>query len=145
MNPNSERDPNALSPPPPEKIKRALFLPKGALIAFRKTRGANALEFYLYPDGRISFNTPDYSTEAYERVSRKLNDAQINRLRHLLDQVNFYRAQSAQSKPRGENIAYEISARVGNKSNTIELFDGSIPAALKPLIEQLNALMPKEK
>ena len=132
-------------PPPPEKIeKRALFLPKGALIAFRKSGPSGAMEFFLYPDGRVSFNVPDVSKKAYAHPARKLNDAQINRLRHLLDQVNFYRAPATQGEPSTDGIAYEISARGGIKSNAIELFDGSIPDALKPLVEQLNALMPKE-
>ncbi len=132
-------------PPPPEKIeKRALFLPKGALIAFRKSSRAGVVEFYLYADGRISFNVPDNSKAAYERVARKLNDAQINRLRHLLDQVNFYRAPATQGKSSADGSAYEISARVGNKSNAIELFDESIPDTLKPLAEELDALLPKQ-
>ncbi len=139
----SESKTTAASAPPEKMASRVLELPKGAMIAFRKTSGGNALEFYLYPDGRISFNTPDFSKEAYAHPSRKLNDAQINHLRHLLDQTNFYRAASAQGKPSGDGFAYEISARVGNKSNAIELFEESIPDALKPLVEELNALLPK--
>ncbi|MBI3913156.1 MAG: hypothetical protein HY327_03000 [Chloroflexi bacterium] len=135
--------PSAPPPPPAKTAKHALFLPKGALIAFRKSGPAGAIEFFLYPDGRISFNVPDVSKKAYAHPARKLNDAQINRLRHLLDQVNFYRAPATQGNASADGVAYEISARGGSKSNAIELFDGSIPDALKPLVEQLNALMPQ--
>ena len=125
--------------------QQALELPKGAMIAFRKTSSGNVTEFFLYPDGRISFNVPDFFKEAYAHPSRKLNDGQINHLRHLLDRVNFYRAPATQGKASTDGIAYVISASVGSKSNRIELFDGSIPDALKPLVKELSALLPKEK
>lgn len=142
--PQKPNEPIATAPSAPAKAEiHALDLPKGAMIAFRKTSGGNVTEFFLYPDGRISFNVPDQAKERYEHPSRKLNDAQINQLRHLLDQANFYRATSSSGKPSGDKIAYEISARVHTKANAIELFDGSIPDALKPLVEELNGLMPK--
>ena len=53
-------------------------------------------------------------------------------------------ANRASAKPSGDEIAYEISARVHTKANAIELFDGSIPDALKPLVDELSALLPKQ-
>lgn len=136
-----------VSPTPEIPPKRApLALPKGALIAFRKSGGSptNTREIVLYPDGRVSFGGPDVSKEAYARVPRKMNDAQIARLRKTLEHANFFRMASAEGEPPPEAFAYEIIARAGNRVNTVTVFDGSIPDTLVPLIQQLSALMPKE-
>jgi hypothetical protein len=123
-----------------------LQLPKGALIAFRKSGGAPARtrEIVLYPDGRVSFGGPDLGKEMYAHVPRKMNDAQIARLRKTLDHANFFRMSSAQGEPPPDARAYEIVARAGNRVNTVTVFDGAIPDVLTPLIQQLSALMPKE-
>jgi len=39
-------------------------------------------------------------------------------------------------------FAYELIARVGRKNLFAEVFEGSIPEAFKPLIQQLNRLLP---
>lgn len=123
-----------------------LRLPQGALIAYRKSGGFkfSSREIVIYPDGRVSFGGPDLSKEAYARAARKLNDGQIARLRKTLDQVGFFRTPSAPGSQPPDSIAYEIIARVANRSNYVEVFDGSIPDSLMPLLHQLNALMPKE-
>ncbi len=130
------------SAPKPEPLQ----LPKGALIAFRKSGGALAStrEIVLYPDGRVSFGGPDLGKEMYAHVPRKMNDAQIARLRKSLDHANFFRMSSAQGDPPPDAFAYEISARAGNRVNSVTVFDGAISDALKPLIDQLSALMPKD-
>ena len=123
-----------------------LQLPKGALIAFRKSGGvpASTREIVLYPDGRVSFGGPDVAKEMYSHVPRKMNDAQIARLRKTLDHANFLRLSSAQGTPPPDAFAYEIVARAGNRVNSVAVFDGAIPDALTPLVQQLSALMPKE-
>jgi hypothetical protein len=123
-----------------------LYLPKGALIAFRKKGGAPARidEVVLYPDGRVSFGGPDVGKEMYAHVPRKMNDAQIARLRKLLDHVNFFRLElTPGGEPPSDGFAYEIVARTGNRINSVAVFDGSIPDTLNPLLQQLTALMPK--
>jgi hypothetical protein len=142
-----EQPPEALREPSHDSAKREpLQLPKGALIAFRKRGGSplSAREVVLYPDGRVSFGGPDVAKEAYEHVPRKMNDAQIARLRKTLEHVNFFRMSSAQGEPPPDAFAYEIIARAGNRVNSVQVYDGSIPDALQPLIQQLSALMPKE-
>jgi hypothetical protein len=122
-----------------------LFLPKGALIAFRRMGGtpARTEEIVLYPDGRISYGGPDAGKEMYAHVPRKMNDAQIARLRKLLDHINFFRMQSAAGTPSADAVSYEIAARTGNRVNTVAASEGSVPDALNPLIEQLGGLLPK--
>ena len=123
-----------------------LQLQKGALIAFRKSGGAPAStrEIVLYPDGRVSFGGPDLGKEMYAHVPRKMNDAQIARLRKTLEHVNFFRMESAQGEPPPDVLLYEIVARAGNRVNSVAVFDGAISDALTPLFQQLSALMPKE-
>jgi len=133
------------SPPAPPKLER-LQLPLGAFIAFRKSGGTpfSSREIVIYPDGRVSYGGPDKSKHVYARAGRKLNDAQIARLRKMLDQAGFFRLPSAQGEPPPEAHTYEIVARLGSRSNFVHVFDGSVPEPLMALLQQLNALMPKE-
>ena len=129
----------------PRKLEK-LELDRGTLIAFRKSGGSpfSSREIVVYPDGRVSFGGPDMGKNAYKLVPRKMNDGQMMHLRHLLDQVGFFRLQSAPGEPPADSFVYEIAARLGSRLNTIKVFEGSIPDVLKPLLEQLTTLMPKE-
>ena len=132
------------SPPAPQV--EPLHLPLGAFIAYRISGGSKSSkhEIVVYPDGRVSIGGPDVSKQVYARATRKLNDGQIARLRKLLDQVGFFRLLSTQGGPAPDALAHEIVARIGSRANRVEVFDGSIPDALAPLLQQLSALMPKE-
>ncbi len=140
--PAAPTQPEPTAPPKRERLR----LPQNALAAFRKSGGApvSSREIVVYPDGRVSYGGPDVSKEAYARAARKLNDGQIMRLRRTLEHVNFFRMSSAQGDQPPDAFAYEIAARAGNRSNYVQVFDGSIPDALTPLLQQLSALMPKE-
>jgi hypothetical protein len=131
--------------PTPPKIEK-LQLPLGAFIAFRKSGGLkfSTREIVIYPDGRVSIGGADPSKEAYARAPRQLNNAQIFELRKLLDRAGFFRLPSATGNQPPDAYAYEIVARLGNRSNFVEVFDGKIPDALKPLIDKLSAWLPKE-
>jgi hypothetical protein len=147
-----EIKPATVPPPPaapeatePRKFEK-LELDRGTLIAFRTSGGApfTMREIVVYPDGRVSFGGPDMGKNAYKLVPRKMNDAQMMHLRHLLDQVGFFRLQSSEGEPPPASFKYEIAARLGSRLNTIQVFEGNVPEVLKPLLEQLNTLMPKE-
>jgi hypothetical protein len=133
-------------PAPPKIETLRVQLPLGAFIAFRKSGGLkfSSREIVLYPDGRVSFGGADLSKEVYARATRQLNNAQIFDLRKLLDRAGFFRLQSATGNQPPDSYAYEIVARLGNRSNFVEVFDGGIPDALKSLIDKLSVLMPKE-
>lgn len=128
----------------PPKIER-LQLPLGAFLAFRQSGGLkfSSRELVVYPDGRVSYGGPDLSKHAYARAGRKLNDGQIARLRKTLNQAGFFRLPSTTGEQPPDSFAYEIAARLGNRSNFVEVFDGSIPDALQALIAQLSGLFPK--
>ena len=141
-------DKNAAPPPVPTASSERLELPKGAMLALRKSGGLRftSHEVVVYPDGRVTYEGGDTAKTALEsRVRRKLTDAQIVRMRKLLDQVNFWRMPPTTGKQSPDAFAYEIVARISSKHNRVELFDGSIPDAMQPLVEQMNKLMPGEE
>lgn len=121
-----------------------LKLPRGGFIAFRKSGGIHfsTREVVVYPDGRVAYDARGVPQKEYNRLRRALNDAQIISLRKLLDQTNFWKAESGgQQNP--DAFAYEIAARLGTRSNEVHVFDGSVPENLKPLIERLTKLLPE--
>ncbi len=128
----------------PEADTEPLKLPRGGFIAFRKSGGLNfsTREVVVYPDGRVAYDARGVPQKEYTRLRRALNDGQIIALRKLLDQINFWKAESGgQQNP--DAFAYEITARIGQRSNEIEVFDGSVPENLKPLLERLAKLLPE--
>ncbi len=130
--------------PAPLVVER-LILPKGALLAYRKSGGLkfSSREIVVYPDGRISYGGADAAKFMHERTTRKLNDAQIARLRKTLARANFLRVASAAGKPPADGFAHEIVARLGNQTHTVEAFDGNIPDSLTELLAQLSAWLPR--
>ncbi|MBI3732660.1 MAG: hypothetical protein HY259_04280 [Chloroflexi bacterium] len=124
-----------------------LELPKGALIAFRKSRGGGLRSHtvIVYPDGRVTHGGGDTSRQVYLRVSRQLNDAQIMKMRRWLEQGGFFRLTPQPANPDPSAATYTIAARVGSHSNRLELFDGSIPGSLQPLVQQLSQLLPQDE
>lgn len=120
-----------------------LKLPRGGFIAFRKSGGLNfsTREVVVYPDGRVAYDARGVPQKEYNRLRRVLNDGQIIALRKLLDQTNFWKAETSGTQ-NPDAFAYEIAARIGQRSNELEVFDGSVPENLKPLIQQLTKLLP---
>lgn len=139
--------PASTEPVPEQKPTEPLGLPKGAFIAFRKSGGLkfSTSEMLLYPDGHITYGGAELSRDARTRSSRRLNDAQIMRLRRLLDQSGFFGMKPAEASQSPDTFAYEVAARVGSKHNAIELFTGTIPEAMQALIEQLEKLLPTDE
>src|SRR5712692_2840423 len=117
---------------PPSKVE-PLELPKGALIAYRKSGGLkfSSREIVVYPDGRVTFGGGDTAKTALEsRATRKLMDAQIMKMRRTLDQSGFWKMKAPAGKHGGDAYAMEIVARVGANSNQMELFTGGVPDSL---------------
>lgn len=120
-----------------------LTLPRGALVAMRRSGGLkfSSQEIYVYPDGRITHGERDLSTEPHARPGRKLNDAQIMRLRRLLSSSGFFGFKTEPRPQDPDAHVYELAGRIGSKSNQIELHTGAIPDRLAPLVEMLSQLL----
>ncbi|MEP7199170.1 MAG: hypothetical protein ABI874_05060 [Chloroflexota bacterium] len=131
---------------PPSKAE-PLELPKGALIAYRKSGGLkfSSREVVVYPDGRVTYGGGDKAKTALTRASRKLNDAQVTKLRRTLDSSGFWQMNPPEGKHGGDAFAHELVSRVGPKHNQFEVFTGAIPDALTALIEQMEKLLPSEE
>lgn len=130
----------------PDKVEKPepLRLPKGAFLALRKSGGLkfSSRAVIIYPDGRIAYDERGVPQKEYNRLRRAFNDGQMLSLRKLLDQINFWKMESAgQQNP--DAFAYEIAARLGHRANEVEVFDGSVPDNLKPLLERLTPLLPQ--
>lgn len=138
--------PPAGAPPPPEQAsEEPLRLPRGAFLALRKSGGLHftSRTVVLYPDGRVAYDLRAVPQKEYNRLRRVLNDGQIQSLRKLLDQTGFWRAETT-GKQNPDAYAYEVAARLGQRANAIELYDGSVPDRLSPLLERLAALLPSD-
>jgi hypothetical protein len=121
----------------------ALRLPRGGFVAFRKSGGLDfsTREVVVYPDGRVAYDVRGVPQKEYNRLRRALNDGQIAALRHSLDETGFWKEEGG-GEQNPDAFAYEIAARLGQRSNEIQVFDGSVPERLRPLIEQLTRLLP---
>jgi hypothetical protein len=136
--------PSAPAPgePPPAQIEPpeaapadTLRLPRGALLALRRSGGFKfrSREVVVYRDGRVNYD----DGESGPRTVWTLSDAEMTELRRVLDQVGFAQLPAA-GRQNPDAFAYEIVARPARRVYSVEAFQGSIPASLAPLIEQLN-------
>lgn len=130
----------------PEPAPEPLRLPRGAFVGLRKSGGFrfSTREVVVYPDGRVAYDARGVPQKEYTRLRRALNDGQTMSLRKLLDQTNFWKTEGG-GRQNPDAFAYEIAARLGQRSNEIEVFDGSVPDNLKPLLERLTKLLPDQE
>jgi hypothetical protein len=127
-----------------EAERAPLKLPRGGFLAFRKSGGLNfsTREVVIYPDGRVAYDARGVPKKEYNRLRRALNDGQVGALRHMLDQTGFWKEEGG-GEQNPDAFAYEIAARLGQRSNEVELYDGSVPERIKPLLDQLVKLLPE--
>jgi len=130
-----ESQPRSHKKPVRPKIE-PLQLPRGAWVAFRTSGGLkfSSRELVIYPDGRMTRRGTDLPKQA--GVSR-LNDTQVAELRRLLEQTGVARMQSSGGQQPPDAYAYEIVIQSKDKPNYVEVFDGTMPASLMPLIRWL--------
>lgn len=135
----------------PAKPDEPLRLPKGALVAMRKSGGLrfSSRLLIVLRDGRIVRSVEagavdaedDRQSKARRRPSR-LTGEQLSQLRITLARSGLDRVrQSGRAAQNPDAYAYEIVARVGRKVQSVELFDGSIPEELQPLVRELNGYL----
>lgn len=136
--------PGVLTAEPPQEKPDPFRLPRSAFVGLRKSGGLNftTREVVFYPDGRVAYDARGVPQKEYTRLRRVMNDGQIVSLRKLLDQTNFWMTEGGgQQNP--DAFAYEIAASLNHRSHELEVFDGSIPENIKPLIERLSKFLPE--
>src|SRR4051794_35502801 len=125
-------------PPRPESNPAdALKLPRGALVAMRRSGGFKfrSREVIVYRDGRVNYD----DGESAPRTVWTMSEAELTTLHGLLDQADLANLPAA-GHQNPDAFAYEIVARPARRVYAAEAFQGSIPASLAPLIAQLNRL-----
>jgi len=123
--------------PPEAAPADTLRLPRGALVAMRRSGGFKfrSREVVVYRDGRVNYD----DGESGPRTVWTLGDAEMAALRGALDQAGLAKLSTA-GRQNPDAFAYEIVARPARRVYSVEAFQGSIPASLAPLIQQLNRL-----
>jgi hypothetical protein len=124
-----------------------LELPKGAVVALRKSGGLHftSQTVIVHRDGRITHST--HAGKATRKAARsapsKMSNAQLSKLKTAVSKAGLATIQRKIASQPPDGYAYEIVARSGRKLVSTEVFDGSIPTALQPLLRDLVALMPR--
>jgi hypothetical protein len=129
-----------------------LDLPEDALVGMRRSGGFRftSKSVVIYRDGRVITEGTGYGT-ARQAPSRILSDEEFAELYRALDRVrgqgsevgtdSFPGSPATIGRQNPDGYAYEIAARIGTDTYAVEVFDGSIPEQLAPLIKILSRHM----
>jgi len=119
-----------------DRLKR----PRGALIAFRQSGGLrfSTREVIVYTDGRVIARRQG-KLDASEG-SRRITAAEVAELKEMIKQSSLFGLPRSIGRQSPDGYAYELIARLGRKSKSIEFFDGSIPSEVQLLLAQLKTL-----
>ena len=121
-----------------------LKLARGAFIALRQSGGLrfSTREVMVYHDGRV-ISRRQGKLDAREG-SRRITPGEVADLKAAIAHSSLSAlprfASIGRQSPDG--YAYELIARTGRQSKSIEFFDGSIPSEVQPLLARLKTLMP---
>lgn len=129
-----------LTPPAPGIGDDRLVLPDGALVAMRRSGGFrfSSREVVIYHDGRVAVDS-DAEGPTEPVITRRLSYKELAELYSALDAANSTQLPTTRGYQNADAYAYEIVTRSGTAVHSIEVFDGSIPAQLAPLIRFLTA------
>jgi hypothetical protein len=127
--------------------EETLVLPRGAWIAMRKSGGFkfSSREIVVYRDGRVVEQSSGTARRPRAAATRQLTDAQLAELGRLLERANLAALPAVVGRQSPDAFAYELAARIGRRTKTVEVFEGSIPESLAPLIRRLRQLMSPEE
>lgn len=129
-------------PPPalsPHSDDEKLALPRGGLVAFRKSGGLrfSSRGFVVYRSGWV---IPLAGTEGRPRhMTAEAREA----LEAMLLRSGMSRTHHRKARGTRDGYSYEITARYGGRTRYAEVEDGAIPDELRRLIDVLQRLMPR--
>ncbi len=120
-----------------------LQLPGGGLVAMRKSGGLRftSREVIVYADGRVATDGGPAPTSTQPASTRRLSDKDLVELHQALKGANLHELPHTSGQQNPDAFAYEITARIGAGGYSLEVFDGSIPKQLAPLVALLTKLM----
>lgn len=123
----------------------SLALPKGALVAMRKSGGLRftSRTVVIHRDGQVTQSSSTRSRNF--KPPARMNKRQLSSLKHTVARCMSGATAKSIGRQNPDAYAYEILARVGRRVMTTEMFDGSIPASMAGLIKQLSQYLPSDK
>lgn len=123
--------------PQPDRLE----LPHGAFSALRQSGGLrfSTRQVIVYADGHVAVQWQGKLGAG--EGTRHITSAEVAELKETITQSGLFELPRSIGQPSPDGYAYELSARLGRRSNTIELFEGSLPPELRPLLTQLKTLM----
>jgi hypothetical protein len=138
MSQNADREQECSSTDP---RKDRLTLPPEAFIVLRQSGGLrfSTREVIVYHDGRVTFRRLGKLDAT--AGSRRMTPDEVADLKAAIAHSSLHALPALTGRQSPDGYAYELIARTGRKSTSIEFFDGSIPSKVRPLLAQLNALM----
>ncbi len=118
-----------------------LTLPQGAIIAFRQSGGLrfSTREVTVYRDGHVTWRRTGKLGAA--QGERHVTPEDVADLQALIKHSNLAERLTPIGRQNPDGYAYELIARIGRKSKSIEFFDGSVPLEMQPLLARLKALL----
>ncbi len=124
--------------------EETLELPEGAIVALRKSGGLrfSTRTLIVYGNGEALYTASRGSGLKTQSTALELTEAQQLRLRRALARINFSSLPKGPGRASPDAYVYEITVHTLGQTHSIEAWDGSIPAALKPVLEQLRRIMP---
>ena len=124
----------------------ALTLPGGALVAMRKSGGLlfRSWEVVVSDEGRVETSALGGGRPARTAAGPALGATELASLRRAVERIAVERL-PARAAQRPDGFIYEIAARTRGGLRVVEVADSHVPEALKPLIRQLNTLLPTER
>lgn len=126
------------APPADEPLRR----PKGALVILRKSGGLvfRSAEVVVYRDGRVLTKQEGLGESRRRRTVRRLSASEVAKIVGLIEAAGLDETRFGGGSQSPDAFVYEIAALVGRRTRSQEVGAGSIPDALKPLIERLEEL-----
>ncbi|HEX5692884.1 MAG TPA: hypothetical protein VFX76_22890, partial [Roseiflexaceae bacterium] len=116
-----------------------LALPRGGLVAMRMSGGFrfSSQEIVVYRSGKIVYRQLAPASKL-SLQTRQSPLSQLVELHVALNNSGMQRLMLPRGRQSGDAFAYEIVARIGRNVRTVEVFEGSIPESLAPLIRELK-------
>lgn len=120
-----------------------LDLPPGAFVAMRKSGGMrfSSRTVVVYRSGRIETSSIQAFVSEQGAPPIRLSSTAVQLLERLVQQSGLARRQPIAARPSADGYSYELVARAGRRLRRATLYDGSIPAPIRPLLNVLQRLI----
>jgi len=119
------------------------LLPDDAIVAMRRSGGFRftSKRIVVFRDGRVIVEDHTKPGKSKQSQPRKLSDKELAVLYRALEKADLHELAGKTGLQPPDAYSYEIATRLGQETYSVELFDGSIPERVAPLIQLLSKYM----